>query len=318
MGAASLPGGGIVVTLEGTVVQTVALGDASVTIGRLPQNRVVLQHPSVSRYHAEVRLEGASGEASVTDVGSSGGTFIGDEQLRPNQPYTIQGGMVFRIGPFLLTYVAPTGGALRAEPIAEVPAPARRSRARVPELVSDLIVEPIDETLLQVPARPRFPVPLPVNGKSRYLRYLPSVYHEADFLARMLLVFEALWEPLEWRQNHIQMFFDPRTCPASFLPWLASWLGLALDKHWPEERRRLLLSEAMELYRWRGTPYGLIRMIEVCTGLTPKITEDPNTPYIFRIAVRIPGDSKIRSEMIERLVRTHKPAHVGYVLEVTT
>jgi phage tail-like protein len=342
MGAASLPGGGVVVTLEGTVVQTVPLGESAVTIGRLPQNRVVLQHPSVSRYHAEVRLVGSTGEATVTDVGSSGGTFIGDEQLRPNQPYSIQGGMVFRIGPFLLTYVAPTGGPPRSEPLAEVPAPARRARSRQPEAVAEFAVEPIDETLFHVPSRPRHPVPLPdLNDKSRYLRYLPGLYQEdmssgngmyitsgayrsnghrpeTPFFARMLLVFQALWEPLEWRQNHIQMFIDPRTCPATFLPWLASWLGLALDKHWPEERRRLLLSEAMELYRWRGTPYGLTRMIEVCTGLTPRITEDPNTPYVFRIAVRIPSDSKVRSEMIERLVRTHKPAHVGYVLEVTT
>jgi hypothetical protein len=29
----------------------------------------------------------------------------------------------------------------------------------------------------------------------------------------------------------------------------------------------------MDLYRWRSTRYGLTRMIEVCTGLTPEISD---------------------------------------------
>jgi hypothetical protein len=79
-----------------------------------------------------------------------------------------------------------------------------------------------------------------------------------------------------------------------------------------------MLAEAMELYRWRGTPYGLSRMLEVCTGVTPTITEDVRVPYVFRISVRVPPDSRVRPEVIDRLVQAHKPAHVGYVLEVTT
>jgi phage tail-like protein len=132
----------------------------------------------------------------------------------------------------------------------------------------------------------------------------------------MLLIYEALWEPLEWRETHIDYYFDAQTAPAPFLPWLATWLGLALDRHWPEERRRQLLAEAMDLYRWRGTQYGLQRMLEVCTGLSSTITEDAQTPFVFRISIRVPKDSNIRTEMIERLVEMHKPAHVGYVLEV--
>lgn len=112
------------------------------------------------------------------------------------------------------------------------------------------------------------------------------------------------------------MYFDPRTCPAPFLPWLASWLGLTFNPHWPEARRRRLLAQAMDLYRWRGTHYGLIRMIEVCTGLTPVIIENPLEPFVFR--VRITGISKgvVDKELIEELIRTHKPAHAGYILEV--
>ena len=64
------------------------------------------------------------------------------------------------------------------------------------------------------------------------------------------------------------MYFEPRTARAA-ASWLGGWLDVTLDPHWPEDRRRGLLAEAMELYRWRGTAYGLSRMIEVSTGLGP-------------------------------------------------
>jgi phage tail-like protein len=317
----TLPGGGLIITLEGTVVQTVPMGEGVVTIGRLPENRVTLQHASVSRYHAEVKLEGTEGAATVTDVGSSGGTTLGEEQLKPNQPYRLTGGTVFHIGPFDITYVAPSGsgGAARGAAGRKAQSGGRSAKpAPAAVAAAPATVPEGDETVVVFPTRPRLPVPPPPHDRSRYVRFLPGLYHDGDFLGRMLLIFEALWEPLEWRQTHIEQYFDARTCPAPFLPWLARWLGLDLDRHWPEERRRRLLTEAMELYRWRGTPYGLQRMIEVCTGLSATIQEDPQTPFVFRIVVRMPRDSMIRTEMLERLVQLHKPAHVGYVLEVTS
>jgi len=321
LASADFPTGALVVALEGTIVQTVQLGSEALTIGRLPQNRLVLQNAAVSRYHAEVRMEG--GQATLTDVGSSGGTFVGEEQLRPNQPFSLAPGQVFRVGPFDCTYIAPTAPKVRAEvePVAKVaPAspPARGKRGDRAAKERDADGEDGSETIIQHPQRPRLPVPGPVGERSRYLRYLPGIYHDADFLGRMLLIYEELWEPLEWRQNHIDFYFDPRTAPREFLGWLATWIGLTLDKHWPEERRRLLLDEAMELYRWRGTHYGLARMIEVCTGISATITDVPGRPFVMRVQVRIPRDSYVRAEMIERLVQGHKPAHVGYVLEVST
>ena len=312
----SLPGGGAIVRLEGAVVQTVPLGEASITIGRLPDNRLVLQSTSVSRYHAELRME-AGGTATLTDVGSSGGTFVDNEQLKPHQPYSIPAGTSFRIGPYTITYVAPTG----VTPVLEFgDGPAqKRKRAPVRAPVAEPVALPSEqETIVAYPTRAVYPVPMPQNGMSRYLHHLPAVYQEDDFLGRFLLIFEALWEPLEWRQNHLDNYFTATTAPAGFLPWLASWLGLVLDKHWPEERRRRLLMEAMELYRWRGTSYGLSRMLEISTGVTPTITEDPKKPYVFRVVVRMPPDSRVRPEIVERLVQMHKPAHVGYVLEVST
>lgn len=341
-------GAALVVSLDGTVLQTVTLGVRPVRIGRLPENAVVLPAPSVSRVHAEVRIEHDEHVVTVTDLGSSGGTSVGDSALLADQPYKLEDGMVIHIGPYELTYVAATTAQTPvSSPVVATTTlePPSFGRTVSPSPISLLT---IDDILPPVPARPRFPVSLPPTLRSQYLRFLPSLFDDGagdaaravgeplrrpngevmvrangeplrrnqDFLARMLLVFESIWEPLEHRQDHIAMYFDPRTCPAELLPWLGAWLDLTLDPHWPEERRRALLTEAMELFRWRGTAYGLARIIEVSTGLVPVISDDAD-PFVIRVRVAIPADSGVRREVIEDLIRAHKPAHVGYVLETT-
>src|SRR5215467_950258 len=289
------------VSLYADVVETVTVTSRVLRIGRLPDNELALSDPRVSRYHAELRL-GANG-AQLTDLDSSGGTLVGGTRLLPNQPVVLEHGDKIEIGPYTLVYE-----------ITQAIAPP-------PSLVP--VVEPTwhppthDEDAppnLQRRATHAVPTPEPASA-SQYLQHLPVLFHDNDFLRRFLLIFESVWEPLEWRQDLLALYFSPSTCPAAFLPWLASWLNLSLNPFWPEQRQRRLLAEAMDLYRWRGTVYGMTRMIEVCTGLTPVITQ--TEPFVFRIAVRIPPGSDARPEFIEELVRAHKPAHVGYVLEVS-
>jgi phage tail-like protein len=295
--------GVLTVSVDGNVVQVLSLTARPLRIGRLPDNGLVLPHPSISRHHAEIRLEGA--HAILTDLGSSAGSMVGDHRLRANEPVALESGDTARIGPYTLTYAVIAGSP--AAPMQWPPATMAPVGAAAP----------VDEAVLvRPPGRSTFPVPLPAGPVSRYVAHLPGVYQENEFLSRLLLIFEAVWEPLEQRQDHFPLYFSPRTCPAGFVPWLASWLHLSLDAHWPEARQRALLAEAMELYRWRGTPYGLVRMIEVCTGLTPLIVEGRDQPYVFTITVTIPSGSVVRRELVEELVATHKPAHVGYILDV--
>ena len=160
---------------------------------------------------------------------------------------------------------------------------------------------------------PRSPIRAP---GSAYLRDLPAIFQDNDFLGRMLLIFENIWEPIELRQDHIDLYFDPRTCPASMLPWLAGWVDLPLSPHWPESRVRQLVAEALDLYRWRGTKYGLARMIEIRTGLTARIEEVADQPWVFRVTIQTPSEGGVDRALVQEVLDAHKPAHAGYILEV--
>jgi phage tail-like protein len=301
------------------LVQTVTLDSPVLTIGRTPENSLSLADTLVSRHHAELRMEPEG--PTLTDLRSSNGTFVEGIRLPPNQPRLLTNGAQVQIGPFLLTYQV-TGGESAAEggsvngSIAAAVEIAAVEAPRLHPVQAMQPVQAIPRAPMHLP-RPSFPAPVATGMASMYIESLPVIYADNDFLGRFLLLFQNVWEPLEQRQDGIELYFDPRTSPASFLPWLASWLDLSFNQHWPETRRRRLLAEAIDLYRWRGTRYGLVRMIEVCTGITPEITDNPAQPYVFDVKIALPKGGETDKNLIEELIQAHKPAHAGYRLEVT-
>lgn len=310
------------VYLEGELVQTLSLTTPVLRIGRTPENGLALAHQTISRSHAEVRIEPQG--VTLTDLGSANGTFLGDERLLANQPHMLTDGASFRVGPFVIIYRTAKSQAQAAAREQEEVRTARDMQDAAVQFAAAPRPSAVPTIL---PGASLTPAPQPAKPVRRrveeqggiYARYLPDIFQDDDFLRRFLRIFEDIWEPLEHRQDHIGMYFDPRTCPAAFLPWLASWLDLPYNPHWPEARHRRLLSQAMELYSWRGTRYGLTRMIEVCTGLTPVITESPTQPYVFHIRITLPAgmsQEAVDRNLIEELIQSHKPAHAGYILEV--
>ena len=110
-------------------------------------------------------------------------------------------------------------------------------------------------------------------------RYLPAVFGKesvsADFTDRFLSLFDTTLRSLEINLDREARFFDPLSAPAErdpktgadFLSWLASWIGLTLDRHWPEAKRRKFLKNAGRLYDLRGTREGLWRELLLFLGL---------------------------------------------------
>ncbi len=80
-------------------VHPIKLTDATLTIGRSPDNTVVLAHPQVSGHHA--RLEREGGTYRIHDLGSTNHVYV-NAQLVTN--HLLKMGDEIRIGPFRFTY----------------------------------------------------------------------------------------------------------------------------------------------------------------------------------------------------------------------
>lgn len=170
--------------------------------------------------------------------------------------------------------------------------------------------------------------------RSNYLEYLPAIYQDDTVMEQLLLLFESIMAPVEHTVDSIASYFDPLVTPEHLLPWLASWLDLALDPTWTEDRRRELLKSAVELYRWQGTRRGLIEYIRIYTGVVPEIQEytpgmvlDSDTRmgsgaqlgggvdwYHFTVILPIDKNSKIDDSKVRAIIDAQKPAHSTYSL----
>lgn len=107
-------------------------------------------------------------------------------------------------------------------------------------------------------------------------RYLPAVFGKdpisADVTDRLLSIFDTTLRSIESKIDNQASYFDPLSAPTDpdFLSWLASWIGLILDRNWPEAKRRLFLKRAARLYHIRGTRVGLWRQLLLYLGMEPE------------------------------------------------
>jgi len=72
------------VLADGSSRRTGTIAHSPFTIGRLPDNDLVLNYPWVSRHHAQIVVE--DGACFVVDQGSRHGTFINGAHAAPHQP----------------------------------------------------------------------------------------------------------------------------------------------------------------------------------------------------------------------------------------
>jgi len=241
------------------------------------------------------------------------------------------------------------------------PAPSPTDRGRYLWLclrLSGLRRNPGEERAINTPSlaglRLRYPRP-------SWLDYLPGHWSRHDdtldssgalFIERFLALFEGVLTDLERRYEDMPRLLDYRSAPEPWLSWLASWLDLAFDPSWPIAKRRQLVGEAVSLYRKRGTPSGLARLVEIYTGWQPEILEsfrlrpptdvyalgggetlgctplamtrpvpgaDPNAgAHHFTLYVYLDGgdDPALAEAVVRRIVETERPAHTSYDLRI--
>ncbi len=178
-----------------------------------------------------------------------------------------------------------------------------------------------------------------------YMEHLPAIYRRSDVLGRNVVrdicfLFEHMFGSIEDVLDEIHNYFDPYECPADFLPWLASWTAFIYDVDWPQAKKRSMIRRAVELYRIRGTKYGLALSVKLFTGHEPIIDENvwPFKGFRVESEARIGVDSvvmppvelahcftitmpirftDVSPEMVIRIhqiVQLEKPAHTHYYL----
>ncbi len=157
------------------------------------------------------------------------------------------------------------------------------------------------------------------GGPSRYLAYLPGLYQSDPFLGRFLRIFEDVLGPIERTVANLPYYVDAAVAPADMLAWLGSWLAIAVDDRWPEERRRELIQSAASLYRWRGTRRGLSQFIKLYTGIEPEIEELNGTgePFKFRVQLSLPATVTVDEDLLRAVIRIEKPAWSAFDLAIT-
>lgn len=165
-------------------------------------------------------------------------------------------------------------------------------------------------------------------------RFLPENYRlaagRADSpLAAMLAVMEGLHAPAEAVIDHLDDFVSPNRAPDPFVLLLGSWLGLDRYFDWSGDRPgkgtprfrtgtarlRLLVAEAAELDRERGTHEALLRFLEIATGTTGfAIVEGAadGTPAPFHFTVRAPAAARPLADFVARIIEGERPAHATY------
>jgi phage tail-like protein len=153
-------------------------------------------------------------------------------------------------------------------------------------------------------------------------RLLPAAYQRAaiqgSVLYALLDVMETMHAPDEEVLATVDDLFAAYRTRDQLLPFLARWLaldhllppadaGASARLPVPVGRLRNLVAEGAALAQWRGTPEGLRRTLEIATGVSGFLIEEPkNRSYHF--VVHVPIDAADQLALIRRIVEAEKPA----------
>lgn len=157
-----------------------------------------------------------------------------------------------------------------------------------------------------------------------FVDYLPQIYRGNDknsFLSRFLFIFQSLYTDLEDEIDKMPNLFDPIHVNEEFLSWITEWFSIKDRYIWGEEKLRLLLCNAIDLYKIKGTKESIKRIVEIYIGETPIIIEQfevieneyykkskkhienlfGNNSYTFSVIIKT--DKQITSDMYLELLK---------------
>jgi phage tail-like protein len=157
---------------------------------------------------------------------------------------------------------------------------------------------------------------------------LPGLYQEDEFTQRFTGGLDDVLAPVLTTLDCLGAYVDPQLAPEDFLPWLAGWVGIAVDPDWPVGTQRALVARAIELFRLRGTAAGLREQVAVFTGGEVEVSDSGGVRWSTEpggaptgdgrpwVAVRLTTAETVSPQLLDALVAAAKPAHVVHEVEV--
>ena len=142
----------LILKFDNRVLNEVVVGARPVTIGRLPDNALVIDNAAVPGHHARVFREGD--RVVLEDLKSTNGTFVHEQRITR---HVLSDGDLVRIGKHTVSFDAKAGGAEAAE----VPQPV------VPELGGTVMLNSKDHQALMARFAPQGSAGAPVVAGTR-------------------------------------------------------------------------------------------------------------------------------------------------------
>jgi phage tail-like protein len=274
--------------------QQLTVGRQGLRVGRTNDNNLPLDNREISRQH--LRVMWREDKYFVEDLNSSNGTWLNDVRMTPREARELRPDDVIRLGPFVMRVLRFVVETQDIVPI-------------LPELVI--------ETATVAP-QPRAHLHSILSDNSTWLKYLPAVYAEDDFLGRYLLVFESIFSPIFWTLDNFDFYLDADTMPEEWLRWVGNWFDLLVLPDLPIEKQRNIVKQLGWLFSRRGTKACLQRLLELYFDSSPEIIEPEDEPCHFVVKLALTNQQmKNGREIAERLIASQKPAFASYSLEIT-
>lgn len=160
-----------------------------------------------------------------------------------------------------------------------------------------------------------YPIGIPTDA-SNWLKYLPGIYSDDEFIGRYLLIFESILSPISWIIDNFDMYLSPEVAPPEWLQWMGAWFDVVIVPELPIDRQRAIVEQLGWLFFRRGTKAGLERLLTLYFGTKPEITESRDEAHFSVKLYLSESNVKLDRDIVERLILAHKPAHASYTLEI--
>ncbi|MDR1240960.1 MAG: hypothetical protein LBK29_03775 [Oscillospiraceae bacterium] len=112
--------------------------------------------------------------------------------------------------------------------------------------------------------------------RTSFLDYLPEIYQTTDnnsFMSRFISIFQNIYLETEEMIDFLPSCFEPKYTNNEFLSWIAKWFSIEDVDIWEKNKLRSLISNAIKIFKIKGTKKSVSMIVEKYTGAKPKIIE---------------------------------------------